>query len=92
LSTYEHLLQCLDDGVSLVFIQTPPDAAYEMYRSREVQDKLTFTYRDFLRIYDAPVEADIPSLGRRAQVIVHNAFGMSAFRRILDQVADHVRL
>ena len=90
LSTYEHLLQCLDDGVSLVFIQTPPDAAYEMYRSREVQDELTFTYRDFLKIYDAPVEADIPSLGRKAQVFVYNAFGMDAFRRILDQVADHV--
>lgn len=90
LSTYEHLLKCLNDGVRLVFIQTPPDAAYEMYRSREVQNELLFTYRDFLKIYDAPVEADIPSLGRKAQVFVYNAFGIDAFRRTLDQVADQV--
>jgi hypothetical protein len=70
----------------LIFVQTPPDVAYDMYRTREVPGTLTFSYRDFLEIYDAPVEAEIPSLGRKAQVYIYNSFGIEAFRRTLDDV------
>jgi hypothetical protein len=58
-----------------------------MYRAREAQGALTFSYREFLEVYDAPVESEIPSLGRKAQVYIYNSFGMEAFRRTLDQVA-----
>lgn len=86
LATYESLVSLLGETVSLVFVQTPPDVAYEMYRVREVQGTLTFSYRDFLEIYDAPVESEITSLGRKAHAYVYNSFGMEAFRRTLDEL------
>jgi hypothetical protein len=87
LSTYENLSARFPDNVGLIFVQTPPDVAYDMYRAREVQGTLTFSYREFLEIYDAPVESEIPSLGRRAQVYMYNSFGIEAFRRTLDKIA-----
>jgi hypothetical protein len=63
-----------------------PDVAFDMYRAREAQGTLTFSYREFLRVYDAPVEAEIPSLGRRANAYIYNSFGMEAFRRTLDEL------
>ena len=86
LSTYENLSMRFSGTVGLIFVQTPPDVAYDMYRSREVQGTLTFSYREFLEIYDALVEAEIPSLGRKAQVYIYNSFGIEAFRRTLDEV------
>jgi hypothetical protein len=89
LSTYEKLSTRFDGSVGLIFVQTPPDVAYDMYRSREVQGTLTFSYREFLEIYDAPVEAEISSLGRKAHVYIYNSFGIEAFRRTLDEVKSH---
>jgi hypothetical protein len=86
LSTHENLSMRFGARASLIFVQTPPDVAYEMYRTREVQGTLTFSYRDFLEIYDAPVEAEVPSLGRKAQVYIYNSFGIEAFRRTLDEL------
>ena len=71
----------------MIFVQTPADVAYDMYRAREAQGALTFSYREFLEVYDAPVESEISSLGRKAQVYIYNSFGMEAFRRTLDEVA-----
>jgi predicted NUDIX family phosphoesterase len=84
LDTFERLEKTCADGVGLLFVQTPPDVAFDMYRAREAPGTLTFTYRDFLKVYDAPVEAEIPSLGRRANAYIYNSFGMEAFRRTLD--------
>jgi predicted NUDIX family phosphoesterase len=87
LATFEPLERILAESVGLVFIQTPPDVAYDMYRVREAANELEFSYRDFLEIYDAPVESEISSLGRKAQALVYNSFGIEAFRRTLDEVA-----
>src|SRR5262249_920632 len=48
LSTYESLSTRFGGRGSLIFVQTPPDVAYDMYRNREMQGTLTFSYRDFL--------------------------------------------
>ena len=90
LTTFEELTGKFGGRVSLVFVQTPPDVAYEMYRAREEAGSLSFTYRRFLEIYDAPVESEIPSLGRRAQIYIYNSFGIDAFRRTLEEVASAV--
>ena len=87
LSTYESLSVRFAGSVGLIFVQTPQDVAYDMYRAREVQSALSFSYREFLELYDAPVECEIPSLGRTAQVYIYNSFDMEAFRRTLDEVA-----
>jgi hypothetical protein len=86
LATYEQLNSLNQGPVALLFVQTPPDLAFDMYRAREAAGTLTFSYRDFLKIYDAPVEAEIPSLGRNASAYIYNSFGLEAFRRTLDHV------
>lgn len=89
LATFEKLESLFNGSVGLVFVNTPPDVAYDMYRAREAQRALTFSYREYLEIYDAPVEAEIPSLGRRAHIVINNAFGIEAFRRTLDDLAGY---
>jgi predicted NUDIX family phosphoesterase len=86
LDTYERIQKTCADGVGLLFVQTPPDVAFDMYRAREARGTLTYSYREFLRVYDAPVEAEIPSLGRLANAYIYNSFGMEAFRRTLDEL------
>jgi dephospho-CoA kinase len=89
LATFERLERLFEGSVGLVFVNTPPDVAYDMYRAREAQGALTFSYREYLEIYDAQVEAEIPSLGRRAHIVINNAFGIETFRRTLDELAGH---
>ncbi len=91
LSVYENLDARMQCNAGLVYIQTPPDIAYEMYRSREAQSTLSFNYREFLEIYDAPVEAEIPSLGRKADAYIYNSFGMESFRRTLDDLVSSLQ-
>jgi predicted NUDIX family phosphoesterase len=90
LATYERLKGKAQGSVALLFVQTPPDLAFDMYRAREAEATLTFSYREFLAIYDAPVEAEIPSLGRNASAYIYNSFGLEAFRRTLDSVVETV--
>ena len=91
LSTFEMLGEMLGKDLLLAFVQTPPDIAYDLYRAREATDEIGFTYRDFLRIYDAPVETEIPSLGRRADLYIYNAHGIQAFRRTLDEIVNLIK-
>jgi len=84
LSTFENLSTLSDGNVATIHVQTPPDVAHDLYRNRE---DLTITYRQFLRIYDDPVEQEISSLGREADIFIYNAFGIEAFRRTLVDVA-----
>jgi hypothetical protein len=90
LDTYERIEKLCTDGVGLLFVQTPPDVAFDMYRAREANGTLTYSYRDFLRVYDAPVEAEISSLGRRANAYIYNSFGMESFRRSLDALVSRL--
>lgn len=90
LDTFEHLERKCAGGIGLLFVQTPPDLAFDMYRAREA-GTLKFSYRDFLKVYDAPVEGEISSLGRRANAYIYNSFGMEAFRRTLDELLPQMR-
>jgi hypothetical protein len=86
--TLEALSKLLGDQPALLYVHTPPDIAYEMYRLRESSDSLDFTYREFLRIFDAPVEADITTLGRTAQTYIYNFLGIDALRRSLSKLVS----
>ena len=87
LATYEQLRMLLGNETLLMYVHTPPDIAFDFYRAREEKLGLSFTYRDVLALYDAPVESEVSSLGRAADLYVYNSFGIEAFRRMLDQLA-----
>lgn len=84
--TYDALSVAMEGQVALMYVNTPPDIAYEMYRLRESSSALDFAYRDFLKIYDAPVENDLPTLGRLAHTYIYNFLGVDALRRSLDKL------
>jgi predicted NUDIX family phosphoesterase len=90
LSTYELLKSKSFGSLALLFVQAPADLAFDMYRAREATGTLTYSYRDFLKVYDAPVESEITSLGRNASAYIYNSFGLEAFRRTLDHVVDTI--
>ncbi len=89
-STYERLSCNLNRMITLLFVQTPPDVSYEMYRLREAKDELNFTFRKFTKIYDALSEREIQSLGRNAEMYIYNEFGMDSFRRTLEEISRHL--
>jgi len=88
LETYEALASNLGEQPALLYVHTPPDIAYEMYRLRESASSLDFTYRDFLRVFDAPVESDLTTLGRSAHTYIYNFLGIDALRRSLDKLVQ----
>ena len=88
--TYDALAAKLSEQPALLYVHTPPDIAYEMYRVRESASSLDFTYRDFLRVFDAPVEADLTTLGRSAQTYIYNFLGIDALRRSLDKLVTEL--
>jgi predicted NUDIX family phosphoesterase/shikimate kinase len=89
--TFAALSALLADQTALLYVHTPPDIAYEMmYRLRETPQVLDFPYRDFLRIFDAPVEADLPSLGRLAHTYIYNYLGLDALRRLIDKLISQI--
>ena len=85
LSTLESLRSKLNDDIAHLHVSTSPDLAYEMYRAREV-DGVTLSHRDFFAIYDAEVESEIQTVGRQADVYLYNTFGLTAFRRTLEEL------
>ncbi len=88
LETYEFLTKRLEEQPALLYVHTPPDIAYEMYRLRESANSLDFKYRDFLKVYDAPVESDIAALGRTAHTYIYNFLGIDALRRSLNKLVQ----
>lgn len=88
--TLQALTKLLGEQPALLYVHTPPDIAYEMYRLRESSNSLDFTYREFLRIFDAPVEADITTLGRTAQTYIYNFLGIDALRRSLSKLVSEL--
>ena len=84
--TYDALSVSMEGQTTLIYVNTPPDIAYEMYRLRESSSTLDVTYRDFLKVYDAPVENDLPTLGRLAHTYIYNFLGVDALRRSLDKL------
>ena len=70
--------------VGLLYIATPPDVAFQFYRTREA---LGASIHDFLRVRDAPGEEEVQDLLARADAVIDNWFGrqqyLDAIRRLM---------
>lgn len=71
-------------SVALLYIDTPPDVAFEFYRTREAPGA---SIHDFLRVRDAPGEEEVRELLSRADAVINNWFGrkqyLDAIRRLM---------
>ncbi|MGR9432757.1 HTH domain-containing protein [Rhizobium leguminosarum] len=69
--------------VALLYVYTPPDVAYEMYRYREGHGEQAITFPEFVRLYTAPVEGKIRYIIGEADVITFNWLGLEAYESAL---------
>jgi len=71
--------------IGLLYIATPPDVAFEFYRTREAPGA---SIHDFLRVRDAPGEEEVQDLLARADAVIDNWFGrqqyLDAIRRLME--------
>ncbi|WP_172788252.1 MULTISPECIES: HTH domain-containing protein [Bradyrhizobium] len=69
--------------VSTLFVYTPPDVAYELYKIREVSD---ISLHEFMDHYNAPVETEVRSLIEEADAIIYNWYGLESFELVVDNL------
>lgn len=68
-----------DSRIGVLYIHTPPDVAFEFYKSRRGSDT---SIHDFIAVREAPVEAEVASLLGDADGVVYNWAGITGFREI----------
>ncbi len=73
--------------VGLLYVATPPDVAFEFYRTREAPGA---SIHEFLRVRDAPGEEEVQDLLTRADAVIDNWFGrkqyLDALRRLMSDL------
>jgi predicted NUDIX family phosphoesterase/dephospho-CoA kinase len=84
--TLEALRFSASKPVALLYVYTPPDVAYEMYRYREGHGEEAITFPDFIKLYTAPVESRIRYLIGEADIITFNWLGLESYQRALSNL------
>jgi predicted NUDIX family phosphoesterase len=77
--------------VAVLYIQTPPDVAYELYTLREAPND-TPTPPEFAAVQNAPVESMTRYLIDEADAIVYNWFGVDDYRFVVKELIADLRL
>lgn len=85
--TLEAFKQSTKIPIALLYVYTPPDVAYEMYRDREGHGEALTTFEQFITLYNAPVESRIRYLLGDADVITFNWLGLEAYGVALERLA-----
>jgi hypothetical protein len=67
--TFEALKEKLDRRLSLIYVESTVDNAFDFYKSRENKD---LTFDEFIDILQHEVEREIPEFMRLANVIIYN--------------------
>lgn len=84
--TLRHLRTALGDRrLCVVYVHTSPDVAFEFFRDRERPEI------DALRFYEirgAPVEGEVESLLREADVVLYNWQGVDRYMEVLRSLFD----
>lgn len=75
--------------VAVIYVYTPPDVAYEMYRGREMDGAAGMTFREFIGVYNAPVEGKVKYILGDADAILYNWLGVGQYEHaISDMIND----
>lgn len=90
-----HTLEAIKDlsslNVATIFVYTPPDIAYQLYSTREAGiDNLSLS--DFMRIYNAPVEAEVRHMIQEADAIIYNWFGLESYELVVEKLLAELGL
>lgn len=88
--TLEALRQKSRLPVALIYVYTPPDVAFEMYRTREGHGETTTTFPEFVGLFNAPVERRTRYLIGEADVITFNWLGIESYTETLEQLVEQI--
>jgi len=77
------------DPVALIYVYTPPDVAFDMYRYRETYDDTNISFREFVELYNAPVEGRVKYILGDADVVLYNWLGYEQYHSVtIDMMKD----
>jgi predicted NUDIX family phosphoesterase/dephospho-CoA kinase len=82
-ATLDELRRLSTTPLAIVFVYTPPHIAFQFYSGREDQ---AMTIHDFLRLYDAPVEAEVKKMLSSADAVLYNWTGKVQYERVVRQM------
>lgn len=90
--TLEALKQAAEMPVALLYVYTPPDVAFEMYRYREGHGEDSMTFQEFVKLHTAQVESRIRYLIGEADIITFNWLGFDAYERALTTLMEELHV
>lgn len=84
--TLEALRSNLQIPTALLYVYTPPDVAYHMYKERDGHGEQGTDFEEFVTLYTAPVESKIRYMIGDADVITFNWLGFDGYSKVLDEL------
>ena len=72
--------------VALMYVYTPPDVAFEMFRMREDHGYDEIDFDTFVGLYNAPVEEQVRYLIQDADVVLYNWIGLSEYEKTINEM------
>lgn len=88
--TLDALRRSTETPVALLYVYTPPDVAFEMYRDREGHGERSTSFEEFIKLYNAPVESRIRYLLGDADIITFNWLGLDAYIVSLEKLMESI--
>jgi predicted NUDIX family phosphoesterase/dephospho-CoA kinase len=90
--TLAELKDMSDVPLALLYVYTPPDVAYEMYRMREDHGFGDIDFDAFVDLYNAPVEGQVRYIIQDADVILYNWIGLSEYEKTINEMLTKLGL
>jgi len=76
--------------VAVMYVYTPPDVAFDMYRSREDYGDISISFLDFVKLYNAPVEGLVKYILSEADIVLYNWAGLHEYHNIVREMMNDI--
>jgi len=77
--------------VATLFIHTPPDVAYQLYRLRDANVP-DLSLSDFMEIYNSPVESELNYLIGDSDAVLYNWIGLNDYEAVVEKFIEQTGL
>jgi len=90
--TLAELKEMSDVPLALMYVYTPPNVAFEMYRMREDYGFGDIDFDTFVDLYNAPVEGQVRYIIQDADVILYNWIGLPEYEKTINEMLTKLGL
>jgi predicted NUDIX family phosphoesterase len=84
--TLAELKDMSDVPLAVLYVYTPPDVAFEMYKLREDHGLGDIDFDAFVDLYNAPVEGQVRYMIQDADVVLYNWIGLSEYEKTINDM------